>query len=67
MELIECCNGNGYINEVKVLVTENKLLYESVLYRIGYAKVIDNDTGEDITDVFYDNYSLITNIPIINY
>jgi hypothetical protein len=67
MELIECCNGNGYINEVKVLVTEDKLLDGSVLYRIGYAKVIDNDTGEDITDVFYDNYSLITNIPIINY
>ena len=67
MELIECCNGTGYINEVKVLVTENKLLDESVLYRIGYAKVIDNDTSEDITDMFYDCYSLITNIPIINY
>jgi hypothetical protein len=67
MELIECFNGNGYINEVKVLVTEDKLLDESVLYRIGYAKVIDNDTGEDITDMFYDNYSLITNIPIIDY
>ena len=67
MELIECCNGTGYINEVKVLVTENKLLDGSVLYRISYAKVIDNDTGEDITDMFYDGYSLITNIPIIDY
>ena len=67
MELIECSNGNGYINEVKVLVTENKLLDGSVLYHIGYAKVIDNDTGEDITYMFYDSYSLITNIPIINY
>ena len=67
MELIECCNGTGYINEVKVLVTENKLLDGSVLYRISYAKVIDNDTGEDITDMFYDVYSLITNIPIIDY
>ena len=67
MELIECCNGNGYINEVKVLVTENKLLDGSVLYHIGYAKVIDNDTGEDITHMFYYGYSLITNISIINY
>ena len=67
MELIECCNGTGYINEVKVLVTENKLLDGSVLYCISYAKVIDNDTGEDITDMFYDEYSLITNIPIIDY
>jgi len=67
MELIECCNGNGYINEVKVLVTKNKLLDGSVVYHIGYAKVIDNDTGEDITYMFYDGYSLITNISIINY
>jgi len=67
MELIECCNGNGYINEVKVLVTKNKLLNGSVVYHIGYAKVIDNDTGEDITYMFYDGYSLITNISIINY
>jgi hypothetical protein len=67
MELIECCNGTGYINKVKVLVTENKLLDGSVLYCIGYAKVIDNDTGEDITNMFYDSYSLITNIPIIDY
>jgi hypothetical protein len=67
MELIECCNGTGYINEVKVLVTENELLDGSVLYHIGYAKVIDNDTGEDITNMFYDGYSLITNIPIIDY
>jgi hypothetical protein len=51
MELIECCNGTGYINEVKVLVTENKLL----------------DGGEDITNMFYDGYSLITNIPIVDY
>jgi len=67
MELIECCNGTGYINEVKVLVSKNELLDGSVLYDIGYAKVIDNDTGEDITYMFYDSYSLITNIPIINY
>ena len=67
MELIECCNGNGYINEVKVLVTEDKLLDGSVVYHIGYTKVIDNDTGEDITNIFYDSYSLITNIPIIDY
>ena len=67
MELIECWNGTGYINEVKVLVTENKLLDESVLYRIGYARVIDNDTGKDITNMFFDCYSLITNIPIIDY
>lgn len=67
MELIECCNGNGYINNVKVLVTEDKLLDGSILYNIGYAKVIDNDTGEDITHMFYDGYSLITNIPIIDY
>ena len=67
MELIPCWNGTGYINEVKVLVTENKLLDESVLYRIGYARVIDNDTGKDITNMFSDCYSLITNIPIIDY
>jgi hypothetical protein len=67
MELIECCNGNGYINEVEVLVTENKLLDGSVVYHIGYTKVIDNDTGEDITNMFYYGYSLITNISIINY
>jgi hypothetical protein len=67
MELIECCNGNGYINEVKVLVTKDKLLDGSVVYHIGYAKVIDNDTGEDITHMFYYGYSLITNISIINY
>jgi hypothetical protein len=67
MELIECCNGNGYINEVEVLVTKNELLDGSVVYHIGYTKVIDNDTGEDITNIFYDSYSLITNIPIINY
>ena len=67
MELIECYHGNGYINEVTVLVTESKLLDDIVLYRIGYDKVIDNDTSEDITDMFYDCYSLITNIPIINY
>ena len=67
MELIECCNGNGYINEVMVLVTESKLLDGSVVYHIGYAKVLDNDTGEDITNMFYDGYSLITNIPIIDY
>lgn len=30
MELIECSNENGYINEVKVLVTEDKLLDGSV-------------------------------------
>ena len=67
MELIECFNGIGYINEVTVLVTESKLLDGSVLYHIGYARVFDNDTGEDITYMFYDSYSLITNIPIINY
>ena len=67
MELIECCNGNGYINEVTVLVTKSKLLDSSVLYHIGYARVLDNDTGEDITNIFYDCYSLITNIPIIDY
>jgi hypothetical protein len=67
MELIKCFNGNGYINEVKVLATKNKLLDGSVVYHIGYAKVIDNDTGEDITYMFYDGYSLITNISIINY
>jgi hypothetical protein len=49
------------------LVTKNKLLDGSVVYHIGYAKVIDNDTGEDITYMFYDGYSLITNISIINY
>jgi hypothetical protein len=37
------------------------------VYHIGYAKVIDNDTGKDITNMFYDGYSLITNIPIIDY
>ena len=67
MELIECCNGNGYINEVEVLVTKNELLDGSVVYHIGYTKVIDNDTGKDITNIFYDSYSLITNIPIIDY
>ena len=67
MELIECCHGNGYINEVTVLVTESKLLDGSVLYHIGYAKVLDNYTGKDITDMFYDCYSLITNIPIVDY
>ena len=69
MKLIPCCNGNGYINNVKVLVTENKLLDGSILYNIGYAEVIDNDTGEDITDIFTycESYSLITNIPIIDY
>ena len=46
MELIECCNK--YINEVIVLVTEDKLLDGSVLYHIGYAKVINN-TDADIT------------------
>lgn len=67
MELIECCNGNGYINEVKVLITEDKLLDDSIVYHISYAKVIDNDTGKDITNIFYHSYSLITNIPIIDY
>lgn len=67
MELIPCCNTNEYINEVKVLVTKDKLLDGSVVYHIGYAKVIDNDTGEDITHMFYDGYSLITNISIIHY
>jgi hypothetical protein len=67
MELIQCCNGNGYINEVKVLVTEDKLLDGSVVYHMGYAKVIDNETGEDITNMFYYGYTLITNISIINY
>ena len=67
MELIKCCNGNGYINEVEVLVTKNELLDGSVVYHIGYTKVIDNDTGENITNIFYDSYSLITNIPIIDY
>ena len=67
MELIECCNGNGYINEVSVLVTESKLLDGSVLYHIGYSRILDNDTGEDITNMFYDGYSLITNIPIVDY
>ena len=67
MELIECSNGNGYINEVKVLVREDKLLDGSVVYHIGYAKVIDNDTGKNITYMFYDGFSLITNIPIIDY
>jgi len=67
MELIECCNGTGYINKVKVSVSKNELLDGSVLYHIGYAKIIDNNTGEDITHMFYDSYSLITNIPIINY
>ena len=54
-------------NEVTVLVTESKLLDGSVLYHIGYAKVLDNYTGKDITDMFYDCYSLITNIPIVDY
>jgi hypothetical protein len=67
MEIIPCCNGNGYINEVKVLVTEDKLLNGSVVYHMGYAKVIDNETGEDITNMFYNGYTLITNISIINY
>ena len=67
MELIPCRNGNGYINEVTVLVTENKLLNGCVVYHIGYTKVIDNDTGEDITYMFYDGFCLITNMPIIDY
>jgi hypothetical protein len=67
MELIECCNGNGYINDVKILITKSELLNGSVVYHIGYDKIIDNDTCEDITNMFYDSYSLITNIPIIDY
>lgn len=46
---------------------ENLKALNCFLYHIGYAKVIDNDTGEDITNMFYDGYSLITNIPIIDY
>jgi len=65
MELIPCDNNNEYISEVEVLVTENKLLNGCVVYNIGYTKIIYNDTGKDITNMFYDGYSLITNIPII--
>jgi hypothetical protein len=67
MKIIPCSNGKGYINIVEVFITKEKLLDESIIYHIKYTKIIDNDTNEDITHMFYDSYTFITNIPIIYY
>jgi hypothetical protein len=67
MKSIERSDGNGYINNIIFSISKKELLDGSVIYGIGYDKIIDENTGEDITYLFYNSYLLATNIPIINY
>ena len=67
MKIIKCLNGNGYIHDVKVSTIKKQLLDSSVIYIIGCSKIIDNDTGEDITNMFRSCYSLITDVSIIDF